>query len=266
MPKISVVLPVLAPTPWLRAMTEFAIKSLRLHAVEPFELIIVEADGNFFDPEHLDEGDDRHCERYLNFTPKIGGVKESNAGIDAATGEFILLAGSDVIAPPRWDVELLRVFAEAPDCGAAALSAYAPNATIGPPGPLALVVEGMFSPFMMIRNGQGWRWDEAYERVYQDSDLILRMRCAGLHPYRSCRAHVWHLGSVTNNNAGEAHKAEHARALAKDDRLFYTRWHQAPMASFAMMRGGAQIYGREHEAYTAKINLHYDPTKETDDA
>ena len=277
MSKISVVLPVLAPTPWLRAMTEFAIRSLRLHAAEPFELIVVEAAHDHFDPQrYAGPGCNvdtlRHvakevcADKYLNFTPKIGGVKELNAGIDVAAGEFILLAGSDVIAPPRWDLELLRVFTDAPDCGAASLSAYEPNATIGPPGPLDLVVEGMFSPFMMIRNGKGWRWDEAYERVYQDSDLILRMRCAGLHPYRSCRAHVWHLGSVTNKGAGDEHAAAHARALARDERLFYERWSGVPMATFAMIRGGAQVYGREHEAYTAKINLHYDPTKETDDA
>ena len=277
-PKISVVLPVLAPTPFLRAMTEFAIKALRCNAVEPFELIVAEAVHDHFDPESLSSGHGTmsvkqsgglwnydpllKIDKYLNFNPKIGGIKESNAAIDVATGEFIVLAGTDVIVPPGWDAELLRVFAEAPDCGAAALSAFEPNATIGPREPLDLVVEGMFSPFMMIRNHQGWRWDEAYQRIYQDSDLILRMRAKGLHPYRSCRAHVWHLGSVTNKGAGPEHAAECARALAHDERLFYRRWGKSPTATFAMMRGGAQIYGHEHDAYTAKINLHYDPMKE----
>ena len=282
-PRISVVLPVLAPTPFLRAMTEFAIKSLRVHAVEQFELIVVEAAYDHFNPkkavfyqgndyqgtptepsvllfkQDIDEA--QQIDKYLNFIPPVGGVKEINAGIDAASGEFILLTGSDVIAPPGWDAELLRIFAGIPDCGVASLSAYEPNATIGPMGPLPLVVEGMFSPFMMIRNGRGWRFDEAFERVYQDSDLVLRMRTAGLHPYRSCCTHVWHLGSVTNKSAGEDHVAAHAASLARDERLFYERWANCPYATFAMIRGGAQIYGREHEAYTAKINLHYDPEK-----
>ena len=120
-----------------------------------------------------------------------------------------------------------------------------------------LAVEGMFSPFTMIR--RGWRYDEAYERVYQDSDLIMRQRAAGLHPYRSCRAHVWHLGSVTNNTSDDAWKAAHARALARDERLFYKRWGGSPSATFAMIRAGVQVYGREHEAFTAQINLHFDP-------
>ena len=267
-PRLSVVLPVLAPTPFLRNMTEFAIKTLRINADDPtFELIVCEAEHDYFAPyghEGLRETNNvpSWVDKYLNFNPKIGGVKEINAGIDAASCEYILLAGTDIIAPNGWDTELLRLFADRKDCGAATLSAYEPNATIGPTGPLDLVVEGMFSPFTMIR--KPWRYDESYERVYQDSDMILRMYEAGLRSYRSCRKHVWHLGSVTNNGASQEHIDAHAKALARDERLFYKRWGRSPLAAFAMMRGGAQVYGREHEALVCNINLHYDPNKEED--
>lgn len=257
MKSVSVVMPVLAPTPWLVELAGFAITTLQQQASSPFELIICEAKYEHFKRAHdpLRE----NGTKYIGFPEPIGGVKELNAGIDAATGDYILLAGTDVIAPQGWDDELVRLFSDYPDCGVAALSAYEPNATIGPHMPLDLVVEGNFSPFMMIQNGQGWRFDESYERVYQDSDLILRMYQAGKRAYRSCRKHVWHLGSVTNTQADEAHRANHAEALARDEYLFYQRWGKSPWAMFAMMRGGQQLYGREHEAFLAPINLHYDP-------
>lgn len=269
-PKISVVMPIKSTTPFLQHMTDFAIKTLRSHAHDPFELVVVEAGIDHYRPEknplmyRWKHGTPvvGQCEdQYFYFNPGIGGIKESNIGIDACKGDFILLAGTDVIAPPNWDLELLRMFEGIPDCGIASLSAFEPNATIGPREPIDLVVEGMFSPFMMIRNHTEWKWDESYERMYQDSDLVLRMRANGLHPYRSCRMHVWHLGSVTNKQAGLEHVANHNRSLARDERLFYERWGNCPYASFAMMRAGAQVYGREHEAYTAAINLHYDPSK-----
>lgn len=277
-PRISVVLPVLAPTPFLRAMTEFAIKCLHLHADDKaFELIVVEAENRYFDPDRdltiqelevkakgawsgPPQPTNMRIDKYLNFTPGIGGVKEANAAIAAATGEYVLCTGTDILVPPGWDSEMLRVFADHQQfCGIAALSAFEPNATIGPPRPLDLVVEGNFSPFMMWRNNQGWRYDESYERVYQDSDLILRMAEQGLRALRSCRKHVWHLGSVTNSQAGAGHSERHAASLARDERLFYERWGRSPLAQFAIMRASVQIYGREHEAYLAQIQLHHDP-------
>ena len=249
--KISVVLPLLTPTPFLRALAEFTIRTMRIHADDPtFELVVSEAGGDQFQHE---EGVDR----YLNFTPPIGGIRETNAAIDAATGEFIVSTGSDVIVPPGWDTELLRVFEERPkDCGIASLSVYEPGARIGPPEPLDMIVEGMFSPFCMYR--KGWRLDEAYQRIYQDSDLVMRMYEQGLRAFRSCRRHVHHLGSVTTKALGVA--LGHDKALAHDERLFYQRWGKSPLAMFAMIRYGQQMYGSEHEAWTKPIALHYDPS------
>ena len=79
--------------------------------------------------------------------------------------------------------------------------------------------------------------------------------------FRSCRKHVWHLGSVTNKGAGAEHAALEAKALARDERLFYQRWGKSPLAMFGMIRGGSQTYGREHEAFLNPIRLHHDPTK-----
>ena len=256
-PKISAILPILPATPFLIELASFAIRTLRMTAGAPFELIVVESEGRYFDPVFCPS--ELRPDKYLNFTPGIGGVREVNRALDVASGEFILFTGTDIIPPGDWDGELLRVFSDYAFCGVAALSAFEPNFTIGPPQPLDLVVEGNFSPFMMWRKGV--RLDEAFERVYCDSDMILRLALEGKRALRSCRKHVWHLGSVTNTTASEEHRARHAAALAKDERVFYERWGTSPLAQFAIMRGGAQIYGREHEAYTRPINLHYDPSK-----
>lgn len=253
MKTVSVVLALLTPTPFLRAMTEFAIKTLRAHADHPFELVVVEAAHNYF--ESPDETGVK-ADKYLNFTPKIGAVRELNKGLEIATGDFVLCTGNDVIVPPHWDTELLRCFDERADCGVASLSAFEPGAVIGPPQALDRIVEGMYSPFMMFRRGE--RMDEAYRKIYQDSDFVLRVYERGQRAYRSCRAHVHHLLRMTSDRVDpEAHNAD----LAHDEWLFYQRWGKSPLAMFGMIRSSYMVYGREHEAFVNPINLHYDPTK-----
>jgi len=257
MSSISVVLPLLAPTPFLRNLAEFTIKTLRMHADDPsFELIVAEAAGDYFEQYvHRFQSVNMCIDKYLNFTPPIGGIRETNVAIDAASGDFIVSTGSDVIVPQGWDTELLRVFDErSQDCGIASLSAYEPGATIGPRESQDRIVEGMFSPFNMFR--RGWRLDEAYQRIYQDSDLVMRMYEQRLRAYRSCRKHVHHLGSMTTQVI--AAQVGHNLALAKDERLFYRRWGRSPLAMFGMIRYGRQTYGSEHEAWTQPIHLHYD--------
>src|SRR5262245_9021592 len=140
MKKISVVLPVLAPSPFLRAMTEFCIKTMRMHADNPFDLIVCEAQDQYFDPSIHPEFNAvngswalQKIDKYLHFNPKIGGVREYNAGVRAAETEFVVCGGNDVIVPPHWDTALLDVFAERPrDCAIASLSAMEPGSIIGP--------------------------------------------------------------------------------------------------------------------------------------
>lgn len=257
-PRISVVLPVLAPTAFLRAMTEFAIKTLRLHADNEFELIVVEAGEPYFDPasasHRLAATFEGEIDKYLSFNPKIGGVKELNAGVAAASNEFVLSTGNDVIAPPHWDTELLRCFDEREDCGVAALSAFEPGALIGPPQAEDRIVEGMYSPFMMFRKGE--LFDEDYVKIYQDSDFIMRQYETGKRAYRSCRAHVHHLLRMTSDRV---EPEKHRQDLAHDERLFYERWGKSPLAMFALIRFGQYAYGHEHRSFTDPIQLHYDP-------
>lgn len=255
--KISVIMPLLVPTPFLQAMTEFAIKTLRLHADQPFELVVVEANWRYFDPETLTRDDvpeGIHPDIYLNLPGKPTQVQELNAAVDAATGDLLVFTGNDLIAPPHWDTELKLPFEKYKDCGASALSAFEPGGTIGPDFPMDLIVEGMYSPFMAFK--KGWRYDEAYERVYQDSDLIMRLYGAGLRSYRSCRAQVHHLLRMTNDRIGPV---AHNAALARDEKIFYERWHRSPLMMYGVIRMGQWVFGREHHALTAPIALHHTP-------
>lgn len=253
--RISVVLPILVPTPFLRSMTRFCIETLREHADQPFQLIVVEAQGRWFDPAHHDLGSAAlYPDSYLSFSPPKGSVKEFNAGTALAEGEFILSLGNDVFMPPHWDTELLRCFADRPDCGVASLSAFERGAVIGPPEPVDMIVEGHYSPIMMFRSAD--RMDEAYRKIYCDSDFIMRVYERGQRSYRSCRAHAHHLLRMTTDRVNPA---QHALDLAHDERLFYQRWGKSPLAIFAMLRAGGYIFGREYESFLRPINLHYDP-------
>lgn len=253
--KLSVVLPIRVPTPFLRAMTEFCIKTLRMHADNEFELVVVEAGDNNFGPQHK-VGSLLCPDKYLNFNPGIGGIKETNLGIRVASGEFVVTTGNDVIVPPHWDTELLRCFDERKDCGLAALSAAEPGANIGPSEPLDLIVEGMYSPMNMFR--RGWEYDESYKRIYQDSDLVMRIYEAGFRSYRSCRARVHHLLRMTTDVVD---RVQHDAQIGPDEKLFYTRWSKSPLAIFAMIRCGQYHYGQEYRSWFAPINLHYNPNE-----
>lgn len=265
--RVSVVLPVLAPTPFLRAMTDFAIKTLRLHADNEFELVVVEAEYPYLRQQHLEKYDESRrstskldvsfdpllrIDNYLNFNPKVGGVKELNAGVDAASGEFVLSTGNDVIAPPHWDTELLRCFAERQDCGVASLSAFEPGSVIGPLHAMDMIVEGMYSPFMMFRKGD--RFSEDYVKIYQDSDFVMRVYERGQRAYRSCRAHVHHLLRMTSDRVEPVkHKAD----LARDERLFYERWGKSPLMMFGLIRYGHWAFGQEWASLTQPIHLNH---------
>ena len=265
MNKISVVLPILSISPFIVALTEFCIATLRAHADNPFDLILVEGGKpNYRDRDEQQQASVWGVDKYLGFNPKIGGVKEINAGIRAATTEFVLLTGNDVIVPPHWDTELLRCFEERPDCGLASLSAFEPGATIGPDVPQDRIVEGMYSPFNMFRRqtvgGLGgvamvrdWEYDEHFVRVYQDSDFVMRFYEAGFRAYRSCRAHVHHLLRMTTDRMDPVENAKHHAMLRMDEERFYARWGKSPLAIFGLIRAGQYTYSREYLSFMQPV-------------
>ena len=57
---------------------------------------------------------------------------------------------------------------------------------------------------------------------------------------------------------------QHERDLSHDERLFYQRWGKSPLAMFGLIRYGTWGFGREYEALTRPIALHYDSNKTED--
>jgi hypothetical protein len=248
MTKVSVVLPLLLPDQFTIALTDFCIKAMRLTKDQPFELVVVETGTRHFDPDLVLDPIVRP-DKYIHFPKKSSYVKDFNAGCDIATGEYLVHMGNDVIVNDGWIGALLEPFDRYNDCGISACAATEAGAVIGPRQPIpGLIVEGMFAPMMMFT--KQWRLDDAFEGGYSDSDLIMRVYAAGLRAYRNCRVVVHHMDRVTWTRATNDRGAEQMQA---GETLFYQRWNGSPLMMFQVIKAGAAVYGREHEAILMQI-------------
>lgn len=240
--KVSVVLPLLLPDQFTVALTEFCIKSMRVCADQPFELVVVETGSEHFKGHPL-------VDKYLHVPQKRGYTKDFNEGCELATGEYIVHMGNDVIVNDGWVGALLEPFERFNDCGVSACSATEPGAFIGPRLPMpGLIVEGMFAPMMMFH--KRWRLDEAYEGGYSDSDLIMRIYTEGLRAYRNCRVVVHHMDRITWMRA---YKDRGRTQIQAGEELFYQRWDGSPLMMFQVIKSGASVYGHEHESILRQI-------------
>ena len=209
-PKVSVVMPVLAPHEWQRSMTRCAIETLRCTTKRAFELVVVQA-GNPWINRHVAPWG-QFVNRVVNFERPTGNVTmEINAGIDASEGEVIVYTGNDVFVRDGWLEALLETLA-LPGCGVATLASSDLRHAIGQM-PRDDILEGVYGPFMAFRktttqwtpddyDGQtiakGWRFDaEAFPCQFADSDLVARMYEAGLASYRNFKVVIHHLNKQT---------------------------------------------------------------------
>ncbi len=239
-PNISVVLPLLITRPWQRHITEAAIKCYRENTDIRFELVIVETESTHFDIEAvIGCSADRHISRPRRTTY----VKDFNAGVDAAGGDYIVHAGNDVFVPEGWLEGLLEPFERFPDCGISCPAAREPGQNIGPAQPLDMIVEGMYGPLFMFR--KGWRLDEAYIGMHSDNDLVMRVCQAGLRSYRNCKVIVRHLGGLTWGVSHETGACQENEETAH--RVFNERWGSSPLFMAKVILKGGVVWGREHE-------------------
>ena len=187
--------------------------------------------------------------QYLYRPDKTTYVKDWNAGADVANGEYLVHIGNDVIVGKDWDAALMEPFERFRDCGVSTTSALEfGSAPIGHRSPLpGIVVEGMFAPLMMFR--KGWKFDEAYEGGYSDSDLIMRAYAEGLRAYRSYSSVCWHFGPMTTWNRADGDGGW--GQVNRGEETFYKRWKGSPHFMYAMIRAGGVKYGQEHVAALA---------------
>jgi hypothetical protein len=247
--KISVVLPVLdLSDPFMFELTRFVIKALRLNTQLEYELVVVEtlsARLRRWSHSHSELAFDEQAGRidqYIHCPEKTNGVKDTNLGINAASGDIIIVTANDIIVTAGWLEAIVECFERCADCGLASLSASEPGHLVGPAKRLPLIVEGSYTPIMAFR--KGWALDEAYAGGYSDSDLIMRIYAAGMRAYRHCGVQVHHLNHLTIKTRGMAGHQE----IADGEKLFYERWGGSPLMMFQVIKFGGSIYGREHEA------------------
>lgn len=256
MSKISVVLPLLLPDEFTVAMTRFCLDALRINASgrHEVELVIVETGSKHFSPRepHADirEGDyeeKRNGFLYLHRRSKSTYVLDWNAGADAATGEYLVHIGNDVIVGKDWDAALMEPFERFKDCGMSSTACLESGSRpIGHQDPVRQIVEGTFCAFMCFR--KDWRLDDAYEGGYSDGDLTLRMYRDGLRAYRNNASVCYHLNQVTWKSAT---KDKGVAQMLRGEKIFYERWKGSPWMMYSIIRGASVQYGLEHLAALA---------------
>jgi len=213
-------------------MTEAAIKIYRDTTAVPFELVVVETGSAHFG---------KAADTYVHRASRTTLVNDINAGLNAASGEFVVQAGNDIFVKPGWLEALLECFGRFSDCGAASLAVQEIGARLAHES-APFITEGWYGPLMMWR--RGWRLDEAYESVGSDSDLVMRLYAAGLRAYRNHRVVVLHLNNQTWQGAqSEAYHQMEERA----HRTFVERWGQSPLWAATMILRGGLVFGREFD-------------------
>lgn len=201
-PRISVLLPVLIQAKWQEYMTQCAIETMCCTTDIPFELVLVETAEEHFESLYEDVSQNIStvmsnqitAYKYIHRPERTTIVKDLNAGIDACTGDFIVHTANDIFTRPGWLEALIDVFRACPDAGVATLAASDLKQQ-----PMDCIMEGIYGPLMMFRNDI--RFDEDYENIFSDSDLIMRIYRRGLRSYRNWRVCVQHLYQQTYQGA-----------------------------------------------------------------
>ena len=199
----SVVMPILIRHPWQVPMTACAIETLFVTTALPFELVIVETEGRYFDPGAGSQSARPYVYRHV---AKRGNANaDANLGISLCTTEKIVYTGNDVFVRPDWLGALLAVFERYADAGVATLASADLKAH-----KQDLIQEGAYGPFMMFK--RGWAFDaDTFPSAFGDTDLIMRVYAAGLRSYRNWNVVIEHLNGQTIN--GPAHQADYTAAL-----------------------------------------------------
>jgi len=260
-PKVSVLLPLLIKHDWQRHMTDCCIKTMLDTTDVPFELVIIESGTGHYDPQlecpHCDDADMELTTKYVHCDGHSNLVKDLNAGIEAATGDFLVHTGNDVFTRPGWLEALLEPFEKYPDCGVSCLAMSDLNQA-----PMQGISEGVYGPLMMFRNqgrllkqdilpaglpdlvqtvqqkGKAYslgRFDESYENIFSDTDLIMRHYAAGFRSYRNWKVCCHHLLRQTLDDGDAKARFERYRTQ------FTERFKDSPHLMYRILAEGRVV-------------------------
>ena len=218
-PRISVIVPVHGKLPYTLA----CLRSLARHAAEvPFEVIVVDDASPDDSAATLQQIEGLQL---LRNPHNLGFIGSSNAGAQAARGEYLLFLNNDTQVTAGWMDALLRCFADRADCGIAGSRLVYPDGRLQEAGGLVFAdgscwTSGRFEPrdapafryrrqtdyvsgaaLMIPRTlfdqlgGFDTRYTPAY---YEDVDLAFAVRQTGLKVYYEPGSTVIHCEGISS--------------------------------------------------------------------
>ena len=186
--------------------------------------------------------------RYIANPRNVGFLRSVNAAADRAQGEFIHLLNNDTRVQPGWLDALLDTFVIFHDCGLAGSCLLYPDGRLQEAGAIVWSDGDAFnfgrgddpgrpayrtarevdyvSGASVVMRTELWRrlggFDERFQPAYyEDTDLAMRIREAGLRVYLQPSSRVVHQEGLSHGtDATQGHKAGQVR----NRRVFLERW------------------------------------------
>jgi glycosyltransferase involved in cell wall biosynthesis len=183
--KISVMFPVYLPTREHRDMTDKVIYLAKTRTKAHLEWVIVETCSNYY----RDEAD-----VYIHEKERTTPNASMNAGFKACSGDYVIFLSNDVVVCENWVDLLTDCFTQHDDCGIASLG----NNEHGDI-PRDEIKEQMYFAVCMLRKEDAW-YDSNYKRVWDDTDLVMRLHAMGKKFYKNLNGLVYH---KTHSTMGE---------------------------------------------------------------
>ena len=218
--KVSVILPILIKEDWQEVMTEACIKTMKCTTNIPYELIIVESGSDTFK---------RLAHKHIMIKEESTYTKDFNKGANNASGDILIQIANDIFTKPGWLEAILACF-KIPDCSAATLaSSDLKHQSIN------RIMEGMWGPLMAFPST--FRFDEQFENIFSDADLVMRIYETGQRMYRNWNVVVTHLYQQTYS--GEYNSKEKMDAqFNKGKQLFIEKHKDSNLLMYRVLSEG----------------------------
>lgn len=175
--KISVVIPVYAPSQKHILMTVKCIELAKSNTNIDFDTVIVETCSNYF-AEYADV--------YIYERQRTTADISINRAFNCCRGDYVVLLTNDVMVTKGWLEALIEPFNKFNDCGVSTLASNQFNHKKEDK-----VEEGIWGSVFMTQRKYA-SFDENYINSWEDSDLWMRIYSDGLKMYRNFNCVVEH--------------------------------------------------------------------------
>ena len=204
----------------------------------------------------------------LLFNPtNVGYPAGMNLGLRRAAAPYVCFLNNDILVPPGWLEELIRVAESGPSVGLVNPSSN----TFGilPPAgtgwkELARRCGGHRGEWIEVRYGEGFcllgrrdllltvgGFDETtYEQIYfEDADLGRKIQAQGFRCVMALGTYVWHEGGQTM-----ATRPDRLRLFQENERRFHQRWPRGKRVLIALKNGSRHLAEAAGEEARSEAN------------